>query len=93
MGNSSTKNSTGGEDSLSKSVFLFFPRRDKVVSFEAPEVVVAAKDGTLKHNPTKKVAVFGSVVEQTGHDYELQWTQVWADSNEGTWFIPRQHRV
>lgn len=43
-----------------------------------PDVVVVAKDSTLKHNPTEKVVVFGSVVEQTGHEFELQWTQVWA---------------
>lgn len=44
--------------------------------------MVVAKDSTVKHNPTKKVVVFGSVVEQEDHEYELQWTQVWADSNE-----------
>ena len=40
---------------------------------------MAAKDGTaLKHNPSKKVVAFGSVMGQEGQTYELQWTQVWA---------------
>ena len=51
-------------------------RCGKAISFEAPEVVVAAKDSTLKHDPTQKVVVFGFVNEQLGDEYDLQWTQV-----------------
>eukprot|EP00903_Cladosiphon_okamuranus_P005952 g5878.t1 len=53
--------------------------RVQVISFEAPEVVVVAKDSTAKHNPTKKVVVFGSTVEEEDRGYELQWTQAEGD--------------
>ena len=59
------------------------PSREQVISFEAPEVLVLAKDETLKHSPTKKVVVLGSVAEQatsggsaSATDYSLQWEQV-----------------
>lgn len=51
-------------------------RRDKVTPFEAPEVIVVAKDTTSKHDPTKKVVVFGSVNGQRNPGYDLRWTQV-----------------
>lgn len=38
--------------------------------------MVVAKDSASKHDPTKKVVVFGSVNEQTGEEFDLQWTQV-----------------
>lgn len=49
--------------------------RNKVVSFEAPEVVLIAKDDSSKKDPTKKVVIYGSVSEQPS-SYDLQWTQV-----------------
>ena len=46
-------------------------------------MLVLAKDETLKHSPTKKVVVLGSVAEQatsggsaSATDYSLQWEQV-----------------
>eukprot|EP00752_Nemacystus_decipiens_P011504 g10216.t1 len=51
----------------------------QVISFEAPEVVVVAKDSTLKHDPTRKVVVFGSANEQIRGEYDLQWTQTEGD--------------
>ncbi|CAM9462230.1 unnamed protein product [Ectocarpus sp. 4 AP-2014] len=50
----------------------------QVVSFEAPEVVLIAKDNSLKQDPTKKVVIYGSVSEQSS-PYDLLWTQVEGD--------------
>ncbi|CAM9699138.1 unnamed protein product [Ectocarpus sp. 12 AP-2014] len=55
----------------------------QVVSFEAPEVVVAAKSDEGKVDPTQKVVIYGGVVEQsTAVDYF--WTQVNGDLNLAT---------
>lgn len=48
----------------------------KVVSFEAPVVVVAAEDDGAKLDPTRKVVVYGSVEAQASGSYTLQWNQV-----------------
>ncbi|CAN0146388.1 unnamed protein product, partial [Pylaiella littoralis] len=49
-----------------------------VVSFEAPEVFVAAKDDGEKLDPTRKAVIYGGIDEQsTG--YDLMWTQVSGD--------------
>lgn len=52
----------------------------KVVSFEAPEVVVATSDGGMKLDPTRKIVIYGGVVEQSSGVIEqsdsLLWTQV-----------------
>lgn len=52
----------------------------QVVSFEAPEVVVATSDGGVKLDPTRKIVLYGGVVdpssgvvEQSG---DLLWSQV-----------------
>lgn len=52
----------------------------QVVSFEAPEVVVATSDGGVKLDPTRKIILYGGVVdpssgvvEQSG---DLLWSQV-----------------
>ncbi|CAM9247691.1 unnamed protein product, partial [Ectocarpus sp. 12 AP-2014] len=50
----------------------------QVVSFEAPEVVLVAKDDSLKQDPTKKVVIYGSVSEQSS-SYDLLWTQAKGD--------------
>ncbi len=47
----------------------------KVVSFEAPEVVVAVEDDGEKLDPTEKVVVYGNVIGQST-SYDLRWTQV-----------------
>ena len=48
----------------------------KVVSFEAPVVVVAAEDDGAKLNPTRKIIVYGGVEAQDPGSYTLQWDQV-----------------
>ncbi|CAM9232606.1 unnamed protein product [Ectocarpus sp. 6 AP-2014] len=50
----------------------------QVVSFEAPEVVVAAKNDEEKVDPTQKVVIYGGVVEQSTA-VEYFWTQVNGD--------------
>ncbi|CAN0418217.1 unnamed protein product, partial [Ectocarpus sp. 12 AP-2014] len=50
----------------------------QVVSFEAPEVVVAAKSDEGKVDPTQKVVIYGGVVEQSTA-VEYFWTQVNGD--------------
>ncbi|CAM9178731.1 unnamed protein product [Ectocarpus fasciculatus] len=50
----------------------------QVVSFEAPEVILIAKDDSPKKDPTKKVVIYGSVSEQPS-SYDLQWTQAEGD--------------
>ncbi|CAM9220320.1 unnamed protein product [Ectocarpus sp. 12 AP-2014] len=50
----------------------------QVVSFQAPEVVLIAKDNSLKQDPTKKAVIYGSVSEQSS-SYDLLWTQVEGD--------------
>ncbi|CAM9342946.1 unnamed protein product, partial [Ectocarpus sp. 12 AP-2014] len=50
----------------------------QVVSFEAPEVLLIAKDNSLKQDPTEKVVIYGSVSEQSS-SYDLLWTQVEGD--------------
>ncbi|CAM9381244.1 unnamed protein product, partial [Ectocarpus sp. 8 AP-2014] len=47
----------------------------QVVSFEAPEVVLAAKHDEEKVDPTQKVVIYGGVVEQSTA-VEYFWTQV-----------------
>lgn len=47
----------------------------KVVSFEAPDVFVVAKDEGNKLDPTQKAVIFGGVIEQST-SYDLLWTQV-----------------
>ena len=48
----------------------------KVVSFDAPVVVVAAEDDGAKLDPTRKVVVYGSVEAQDTGPYTLRWDQV-----------------
>ncbi|CAM9935318.1 unnamed protein product [Scytosiphon promiscuus] len=52
--------------------------RVQVISYEAPEVFVVAKDTALKHDPTQKVVVYGSAGEQAS-PYDTLWTQVAGD--------------
>lgn len=54
---------------------MFAHNTQQVVSYEAPEVVVTAKEDVAKHNPTRSVVVYGGVVEQSS-SYDLLWTQV-----------------
>lgn len=64
---------------------IFSRPLEQVISFEAPEVFVFAKEDTLKHNPTEKVVVLGSVADQASGlsaswsaaaEYSLLWEQV-----------------
>lgn len=47
----------------------------QVVSYDAPEVVVWAKEDSDKFDPTAKLVLFGGVVDASSA-YELLWTQV-----------------
>eukprot|EP00903_Cladosiphon_okamuranus_P012876 g12026.t1 len=58
----------------------------ELVSFEAPEVVVATSDsGGLKLDPTRKIVIYGGVVEHSndvvGQSSDLLWTQMQGDLN------------
>lgn len=44
----------------------------KVVSYDAPEVVVVAKEDSLKHDQTKKIVIYGAAEPAS----DLLWTQV-----------------
>ncbi|CAM9232454.1 unnamed protein product [Ectocarpus sp. 6 AP-2014] len=55
----------------------------QVVSFEAPEVVVAAKNDEEKVDPTQKVVIYGGVVDQSTA-VEYVWTQVNGDLDLAT---------
>lgn len=48
----------------------------KVVSFDAPEVVVAAEGGGKKLDPTRKAVFYGGIVEEDSGSHDLEWTQV-----------------
>ncbi|CAM9646533.1 unnamed protein product [Scytosiphon promiscuus] len=50
----------------------------QVISFEAPQVVVLAKDTASKHDPTQKLVIYGSAEEQAS-SYDLLWTQTAGD--------------
>lgn len=58
---------------------IVLPHRE-VVSFEAPEVIVSTIDGGVKLDPTRKIVMYGAVVEQPssvdGQSSNLLWTQV-----------------
>lgn len=47
----------------------------QVVSYDAPEVVVWAKEDNDKFDPTAKLVLYGGVVDAYS-TYELLWTQV-----------------
>ena len=47
----------------------------QVVSYDAPEVVVWAKENNDKFDPTAKLVLYGGVVDAYS-TYELLWTQV-----------------
>ncbi|CAM9093541.1 unnamed protein product, partial [Hapterophycus canaliculatus] len=52
--------------------------RVQVVAYEAPEVFVLTKENSLKHDPTRKVVVYGSAGEQAS-SYDFLWTQTAGD--------------
>lgn len=47
----------------------------QVVSYDAPEVVIWAKEDNDKYDPTAKLVLYGGVVDASS-EYELLWTQV-----------------
>lgn len=47
----------------------------QVVSYDAPEVVVVAKEDSDKFDPTAKLVLYGGVIDASSA-YELLWTQV-----------------
>lgn len=50
----------------------------QIVGYDAPEVVVWAKEDSEKFDPTAKLVLYGGVVEASS-EYEMLWTQVmWA---------------
>lgn len=51
----------------------------QIISYEAPEVVVWAKDDSTKYDPTEKLVLYGGVANASS-TYDLLWTQVWASS-------------
>lgn len=61
----------------------------QVVSYDAPEVVVVAKEDSDKFDPTAKLVLYGGVVEASSA-YELLWTQVtWARSGVASYAVYR----